>query len=256
MKIGIIGTGLIASSVVTGFCRKKTGNMFFLSPRNAQRAATLASEFSEAKVCSSNQEVIDNTEWVFICLHKKDFDALGRIKFRRDQKVVNMAAEMKLSDLKATTGETKLLAHVIPLPFISAGFGPLLVFPEIAEVGELFAPVSDVHFARNQADVHTFQIVTGLMSAYNMLLSEIVKFSDERGLAHDVSVKFLCSLFSSLCTRAANIPNCDLVELAHEMTPGGYNEQALNELLDNGAIKAWRITLDRLRARLQESIRQ
>ena len=253
MKIGIIGTGIIASAIVTGFCKKKTGHKFFLSPRNAQKAAALAAQFPEVMVCSSNQEVIDNADWVFISLHKKDFGALAELKFRRDQKVVNMSAEMKLPDLKNTIGETEVLAHVIPLPFIKEGFGPLLVYPKIAEVGELFAPVSDVFFAQKQADVQTLQIVTGLMSPYNMLLNEIVKFSDEQGIEHDVSVRFLCSLFGSLCARASGIPDCDLVELAHEMTPGGYNEQAMNELMDNGAIRAWRTSLDRLLERLRKS---
>ena len=251
--IGIIGTGIIASAVVTGFCTKKTGHRFFLSPRNAEKAAALAAEFSEVKVCASNQEVIDSAEWVFICLLKKDFGALGELQFRRDQKVINISADMKLPDLKATIGETGLLAHVIPLPFIRAGFGPLLAYPEIAELSELFAPVSDVYFAHKQADVHAFQIVTGLMSAYNMLLNEIVKFSDEQGIAHDVSVKYLCSLFGSLCKRAASIPDCDLAELAHEMTPGGYNEQAMNELVGNGAIGAWRTALDKLLERMNKS---
>ena len=253
MKIGIIGTGIIAEAIVTGFCTKKTGHEFFLSPRNAERAAALAAGFSLAKVCASNQEVIEKAEWVFICLQKKDFGALSEIKFRNDQKVINMSAEMKLPDLKNIIGQTELLAHVIPLPFISAGFGPLLIYPEIAEAGELFSPVSDVYFTHSQADVRTLQIVTGLMSAYNMLLHEIVKFSDEQGMEHDVSVKFLCSLFQSLCKRAAGIPNCDLVELAHEMTPGGYNEQAMKELLHNGAIGAWRTALDRLMASLQKN---
>ena len=251
MKLGTIGTGIIASAIVRGFCTKKAGHEFFLSPRNASKAAALAAEFEEVTVCASNQEVIDKAEWVFICLHKKDFGALCELKFRSDHKVVNISAEMRLPDLKAIMGETELLAHVIPLPFITLGVGPLLAYPEIAEVGDLFAPVSDVYFAHKQSDVHTLQIVTGLMSPYNMLLNEIVKFSDEQGIDHDVSVRFLCSLFNALCTRASCIPNCDLVELANEMTPGGYNEQAMNELLANGAIGAWRTALDRLLARLR-----
>ena len=253
MKIGILGTGIIASAIVTGFCTKKTGHDFFLSPRNAEKAAALAAEFSEVAVCADNQQVVNNAEWVFICLHKKDFYALNELNFRKEQKIINMSAEMRLPDLHEMIGETELLSHVIPLPFIKDGFGPLLVYPEIAEVGLLFAPVSDVYYTNKQADVHTLQIVTGLMSPYNMLLNEIVKFSVDQGIKHDVSVKFLCSLFGALCTRAASIPNCNLVELAHEMTPGGYNEQAMNELMDNGAIEAWRSALDRLLARLQGS---
>jgi len=251
MKIGVIGTGIIASAVVTGFCVKETGHEFFLSPRNAERAAALSARFTEVTVCESNQQVVDNADWVFVCLRKKDFGALDELKFRSEQKVCNMAAEMRLPDLRNTIGETALLAHIIPLPFIMEGHGPLLVYPEIEEAGVLFEPISDVYYASRQEDVHTLQIVTGLMSAYNMLLNEIVKFSDDQGIEHDVSVRYLCSLFSSLCKRASNIPDCDLVELAHEMTPGGFNEQALNELVGNGSIEAWRTALDRLLARIK-----
>ena len=252
MKIGIIGTGIIAQAVVTGFCTKAPGHEFFLSPRNADRAAALASEFSEVCACSSNQEVVDRSEWVFICLHKKDFGALSELNFKLTHKVANMAAEMRLPDLKEMIGETALLAHVIPLPVIAVGIGPLLVYPKVDAVGELFEPVSEVFYANEQDEVHTLQILTGLMSAYNMLLHEIVKFSEDNGLSHDVSVKFLCSLFGALCERTKNTPDCDLVSLAHEMTPGGYNEQAMGELMNNGAISAWRTAMDGLLLRLRQ----
>ena len=213
----------------------------------------MAKRFSNVSVCASNEEVAQKAEWLFICLHKKDFDALKNLGYRKDHKIINMSAEMKLPCLKEITGETALLAHVIPLPFIADGIGPLLVYPKVEQVGELFEPVGDIYYANTQEDVHTLQIITGLMSAYNMLLHEIVQFSDERGIGHDDSVKFLCSLFTTLCTRAANMQNCDLIELAHEMTPGGYNEQAMNELMGNGAIGAWRVSLDRLLLRLENA---
>ena len=253
MKIGVIGTGNIASAVVTGFCVQKSGHKFFLTPRNAFKASKLAAEFSEVTVCASNQEVIDNSEWVFISLHKKDFDALNELKFSREHKVANMSAEMRLPDLKKRIGETAVLTHVIPLPMIAGCHGPLLVYPKINEVGDLFANISDVYYADNLNDVHTLQIVTGMMSAYYMLMNEIVKFSYDQGIEHDLSIRFIHSLFTALSKRAADTPNCDLVLLAHDMTPGGYNEQAMTELLENGAIAEWRNTLDELLARLQGS---
>jgi len=253
MKIGVIGTGMIASAVVTGFCSQKTGHEFFLSPRGAEKSAALAAKFSEAKVCASNQEVLDNSEWIFITLQKSGFDALSELKFRKDHKVVNMATEMRLSDLKNITGDTALLAHVIPLPMIANGYGPLLIHPEVKEVGELFAPISDVLYTENLNDVRPLQLLTCIMSPYYMLLDEIAKFSDDQGLEHALSVKFLHSLFSSLSRRVAESETCDLVELAHDMTPGGYNEQSMNELLDNGAIGAWRTALDNLLKRLQSN---
>ena len=256
MKIGIIGTGGIASAVVNGFCREKAEHKFYLSPRNKEKAAALASKFLNCTVCTSNQEVLDKSEWIFICLHKKDFAALDELAFRDDHKVVNMSAEMRLPHLKEIINETELLAHVIPLPFITLGIGPVLVYPEIKEVGELFKQVGDVHFANNQDDVHTLQIVTGLMSSYYMLLNEISRFSCERGIEHEESVKFICSLFTAQNLRPTLDNNFDLVELAHDMTPGGYNEQAMNELVKNGAIGAWRAALDAMLERLKNSGKQ
>jgi len=250
MNIGIIGTGNIASAVVTGFCKKGAGHTIFLSPRNAEKAVALAAKFSEVQVCAANQEVLDNSEWIFISLHKKDFDALNELTFREDHKVVNMAAEMRLPDLKSRIGETALLAHAIPLPMIANGYGPLIVYPEITEIGELFSPIGDVIYAENSSDTRTLQLVTCLMSPYYMLLHEVAKFTDTQNLDRDLSVNFLHSLFSSLSKRAAESPNCDLVELAHDMTPGGYNEQAMRELVSGGAIDMWGAALNRLMERL------
>jgi len=253
MKIGVIGTGTIASAIVTGFCTQKTGHEFFLSPRGAEKAAALAAKFTEAKVCASNQEVLDKADWIFISVQKNGFDALDELKFRKDHKVLNMATEMKLPGLKRRIGETDILAHLVPLPMIVGGYGPLLVHPENAEIGALFKPISDVLFIDNLDDVRPLQLLTCMMSPYYMLLEEIVKFSDDQGIDHDLSVKFLHSLLTSLSRRAAESENCDLIELAHDMTPGGYNEQAMNELMQNGSIKAWRTALDNLHERLLES---
>ena len=256
MKIGIIGTGTIASAIVTGFCKKSTGHTFFLSPRNADKASALALQFSEVEVCATNQEVLDNAEWVFITVQKSAFDALDELVFREDHKVLNMATEMRLDELKRKTGETKLLAHVCPLPMIAMGFGPLLVYPKTAEVGELFAPISDALYIENINDVMTLQLLTCMMSSYYMLLEEFVKFANSQGVSSDVSIRFVNSLFSALGRRAIETPNCDLVELAHDMTPGGYNEQAMKELMGNGAIEAWQTALNNLLDRLQANAKK
>ena len=257
MKIGIIGTGTIASAIVTGFCNKKVGHEFYLSPRNAEKAAALASKFSEVTVCLSNQEVLDKAEWIFIAVQKNGFEAVYELNFRPDHKILNMATEMSLEELKAKIGETKLLAHSVPLPMIIGGYGPLLVYPETPEIGELFKPVADVLYIKKLTDVRPLQMLTCIMSPYYMLMQEIVAFADDYGVDHDVSVKFSHSLFSSLTRRAAeDVPNHDLIELAHDMTPGGYNEQSMNELMENGAIKAWRDMLDTLLSRLEASMKE
>ncbi|MCL2403927.1 MAG: NAD(P)-binding domain-containing protein [Defluviitaleaceae bacterium] len=256
MKIGVIGTGTIASAIVTGFCKKGVGYEFFLSPRNAEKAATLTATFTNIRVCESNQEVLDSAQWIFITVQKNAFDALKELKFRKDHNVLNMAAEMQLPFLKSITGETAILAHVIPLPMITCGFGPLLIYPKLPQVGELFGMVADAVYLTKLEDVRTLQLLSCLMSPYYMLMDELVSFASTQGVEQDLTIKFLHSLLSALTKRAVETPNCDLVELAHDMTPGGYNEQAMNELVNNGAIKAWYSTLEVLQKRLVNSAKE
>lgn len=254
MKIGIIGTGTIAVAIVTGMCKQNSGHEFFLSPRNALKSAELAQEFTEVVVCSSNQEVLDNAEWIFITVQKNGFEAVYDLDFAPEHKVLNMATEMKLDELKEKIGETALLAHVVPLPMIVRGFGPLLVYPKLEEVGEVFKTVADAVYLENLADIKPLQILTCLMSPYYMLLDTMVGFVDDYGVDHETTVKFTHSLLSALSKRAIlDMPQHNLVELAHDMTPGGYNEQAMNALMENGSIPAWREMLDTLLMRLEEN---
>lgn len=256
MKIGIIGVGTIAHAIVTGFCLKESGHEFYLSPRNVEKSAALAGEYpTKVSVCVSNQEVLEKSEWIFITVQKNGFEALKELKFRPDHKVLNMATEMQLSVLKETTGETNILAHVVPLPMIVRGFGPLLVYPKITQVGELFSSVADAIYLQDIGDTRTLQLITCIMSPYYMLLNELVEFADGLGVEHEMSIQFVHSLFSALTRRAVETPNCDLIELANDMTPGGYNEQSMNELMENGAIKGWGETLRGLKERMDESIK-
>jgi len=253
MKIGIIGTGTIATAIVTGFCIKNTNHEFYLSPRGAKNATALAAKFTNAQVCKSNQEVLDAADWIFITVQKNAFDSLRELHFKQSHKLLNMAAEMQLPSLKEIAGETEILAHVIPLPMIVCGFGPLIVYPKVPEIGELFAPVADTIYLSNIQDARSFQLISCLMSPYYMLIAELVKFTSDQGVNSDASIKFIHSLLTALTRRAAQTKDCDLIELANDMTPGGYNQQAMNELLENGAITAWRDALDNLQQRLLDS---
>ncbi|MGO2643033.1 NAD(P)-binding domain-containing protein, partial [Brevibacterium aurantiacum] len=66
--IGIIGVGEIASAIVEGACAGDDRPDFFLSPRNAECSAKLASDFDRVEVCESNQDVIDRSEHVILAV--------------------------------------------------------------------------------------------------------------------------------------------------------------------------------------------
>ena len=61
MTIGFIGTGIISSDVVTGFCKSgREGIDIIVSPRSRDKSAALAAEFPQmVLVARDNQQVVD-----------------------------------------------------------------------------------------------------------------------------------------------------------------------------------------------------
>ena len=66
MKLGFIGTGKIASSVINGICNSKISfHRIFVSPRNRNIAKKLKKRFRKVNIAKTNQEIIDKCNWVF-----------------------------------------------------------------------------------------------------------------------------------------------------------------------------------------------
>ena len=69
MKIGFIGTGKIASSVITGICSSTIFyNNILISPRNKIIAKNLKRKFKNIIIAKNNQEIVDNCNWVFLSI--------------------------------------------------------------------------------------------------------------------------------------------------------------------------------------------
>ena len=69
MKLGFIGTGKIASSVIVGVCGSKIKyKKILISPRNRKIALSLKKKFKKIIISKTNQEIVDKSDWVFYLL--------------------------------------------------------------------------------------------------------------------------------------------------------------------------------------------
>ena len=58
MRLGFIGTGKIASSVITGICNSKISfKKILVSPRNRNIAQKLKRKFRKVSIAKNNQEI-------------------------------------------------------------------------------------------------------------------------------------------------------------------------------------------------------
>ena len=71
MNLGFIGVGKITSSVITGIVSSKLKyNKIILSPRNKKISRNLKKKFKKIQIAKNNQNVIDNSDWVFLAEHQ------------------------------------------------------------------------------------------------------------------------------------------------------------------------------------------
>ena len=67
MNLGFIGTGKIASSVITGICKSKIDfKKIIISSRNKKIAKNLKQKFKKVIIAKDNQEIVDKCDWVFL----------------------------------------------------------------------------------------------------------------------------------------------------------------------------------------------
>lgn len=246
MKIGVIGVGIIASYIVTGFCKSENEHKILLSPRNAQKSAELASKYPQkVTVASDNQEVLDSCEVVILALlPDRTEEILSKLNFRREHKIISVIPILGLPKIKEIIGDTKILVDVLPLPFIAQGIGPLAIYPPESEMVELLKPLGDLIMVDTLEEMSIIRTTTALMSPYYELVFHIVDWCGAKGLPETKSKAYVTSFFSALSKLASQTEEGKLEDLAKEMTPGGLNWQATEFLRQSGAFEAWQKALE------------
>jgi len=254
VDIGFIGTGVITSALVTGFCSgRDLDHRIYLSPRNAERAAELAAKFESVTVTASNQEVLDKSEWVVLAVVPKLGEEIIRpLSFRENHRVINLMSDRKLEEIADWIGKTRTLVHMVPLPFAARRIGPIAIYPNNREVAELFAPLGKIIGVDDVKQIQVLAAVTALMSSYYGLLWEVVKWGEKEGLSRKESIDYTTAFFEALSFQARCVQDGDLGRIAGEMTPGGLNEMALRAIKEQGGFELWVRALDPVLARLRK----
>ena len=136
MHIGFIGTGKIASSVVTGICKSKIKfKKIIVSPRNKKIANSLKRKFRKVYIAKNNQQIIDKCNWIFLSITPNIGNKIIKeLKFRSNQMIVSFISTITLSELKKAIKVKAKIVRAIPLPPISLGKGPVPIYPPNSKV--------------------------------------------------------------------------------------------------------------------------
>lgn len=236
MKIGVIGIGVIGSAVVKGFALDGLHEIY-ISPRSSTTGTALDLEYTNVTRVSSNQAVVDQSDYVFISvLPKYGFEVLKSLTFRGYHRVINLMSDKKLEDIRKIIGKTESLVHMVPLSFISKGNGPIAIYPKDEAVECLMSSIGRVISVNNPQKIESIAAITGLMTSYYKLMNDVVKWGCDNDLSKEEALEYTTHFFEALAKHARED---DLELLSSEMTPGGINEKALNYIGVEGGFTPW-----------------
>ena len=255
MKLGFIGTGKIASSVITGISNSKISyKKIIISPRNIKIAKNLKKKFKKIIIAKNNQQVIDQSDWVFLSITPSvGENIIKNLKFKSKQIIISFISTMTLPQLKKTIKVKARIFRAIPLPPISLRKGPIPVFPPNKKVKSFFDKLGTTVEVNNEKLSKNFWATSGMMAPFYEFLNIMTNWLIKRGVKRNNAQKYITSLFLALSEDAVVNSKKDLKYLVKEsQTPKGLNEQGVNELTKAGFYKSLEKTLNSIHKRLNK----
>jgi len=255
MKLGFIGSGKIASSVITGICTSKISfTKILISPRNKSTAQKLKKKFKKIIIAKDNQQIINSCNWVFLAVIPTVGEKIiKKLKFRSNQTIISFISTITLAQLKNAIKVKAKIIRAIPLPPISLKKGPVPICPPNKKVKDFFNKIGTTVEIKNEKSSINFWTTSGMMAPFYELLSVMTNWLVKRGVKRNNAQKYIISLFLALSEDAAANSKKDLKYLVKEsQTPNGLNEQGVKELSRAGFYESVEKTLNSIHKRLSK----
>jgi len=255
MKLGFIGTGKIASSVITGISNSNIKfKQIIISPRNKKIANNLKKKFRKIYIAKNNQEVIDKSSWIFLSVTPNvGMKIIKDLKFKKNQTVISFISTINLAQLKKMVKVKLNIVRAIPLPPISLKKGPVPICPPNKSVKSFFDKIGSTIQIKNEKLSQNFWSTSGLMASYYDMLRVMSDWLVKKGIKRNDAQKYITSLFLALSEDAVVNSKKDLKFLVKEsQTPKGLNEQGLKEMSKKGVYKSVINTLNSIHKRLNK----
>ena len=255
MKLGFIGTGKIASSVITGICKSKIKfNKILVSARNKTVAQNLSKKFKKVSIAKNNQQIVDNCNWVFLSVTPSVGEKIIKnLKFKSNQTIISFISTITLAQLKKDIKVRAQIVRAIPLPPISLKKGPVPICPPNRKVKEFFNHLGTTVEIKNEKSSINFWSTSGMMAPFYELLRVMTDWLVKRGVKRNNAQKYITSLFLALSEDAVVNSKLNLKHLVKEsQTPKGLNEQGVRELTKAKFYKSIEKTLNSIHKRLSK----
>ena len=239
--LGFVGTGTITEAIITGvFAEPNRAVEILVSPRNTDVAAKLAERYPSVRIASSNQEIVDAADMLFLAVRPQVAEEVIRsLRFRPDQLVVSLIAAVPEGKLVEWIGQKVDLVRAVPLPFVADRTGVTMLYPPELRTALFFSELGAAVECETQNEYDLLTAASAMMGTYFGILERATDWLASQGIPDQKARDYLISLFASLGKVSAKSAERPPGDLRREFsTRGGLNEQLFREFDQGGGSEA------------------
>ena len=237
MRLGVVGTGTIATAVVRGIAGN--GHDITVSERSAANARALSEAFDNVAV-QDNQGVVDASDVVMLGLIADAArTTLPDIAFRDDQRVISFMAGASADEVRQMVQPAPLSAVVMPYPAIASGGSPVIAQGDIDLVEDIFGVDNQVFAVRDEVEMAAYLCAQAVLSPTTQLVMDAAEWLGARVADGAQGEAFLRLLIGSSLGASECAPLLEALS-----TPGGFNQRLHHQMTGAGIGEALREGLD------------
>jgi len=239
LQLGFIGTGVITDAVVRGICRANISAKILVSSRNQQISAKLAEDLPQVTQIDSNQQIIDESDYIFIALRRQILaEELSKLNFYSKQLIsfVPTISRKLLADY--TSLSINNIYRAVPLPFIAENPFVTPFFPQHNLLNKIFNLTGGTIVPNNEQQFDCFMLGGSMMGIYFQFAGVCADYLSNQGVDKQQANLYVSRLFSALAEQSSKLNDVDFRKLqAQFSTPGGTNELISSLFRQNGGEK-------------------
>jgi pyrroline-5-carboxylate reductase len=236
--VGFIGIGTINSAVCRGLLNSANSPAkVIIGPRNAEKAAALAAEYPEkVTVAESNQEVVDSSDWIFLATPpKKDSmqETLGPLRFRKEQPILSFIAGAEREELEKLVSPAIDIVQALPLPPAEFAESTTVMYPPNERMEQCLSNIGRVVAVESREQAMAIGSMACIMGDFYAHLRSCHQWLVSKGVDAADASRAVGSYFSTY-HHASQHSEIGFDHLVAEQTPGGVNQQVIEQLEKQG----------------------
>lgn len=251
-RLGFIGTGTITAAIVRGLKGSPLAAWpVVLSPRSTGLSAELAAALPGVTVAAGNQQVVDQSDVVFLAVRPQDAEAVIRpLRFRPEQRIISLVAALDIDAIRNWTG-VAAVSRAIPLTFVETRAGVTPIMPPDATAAEIFRALGGCIEVTDANAFDGYAAASALMGTYFGIIETAQDWLVANGLKPEDAGRSLRNLFGCLGDVLREKP-LSLSQLREgHSTKGGLNEHVFLKFVATGGTAAVAGGLTSVLARIQ-----